>query len=173
VVGKTKVLFFDIFNTVLNLASIPKEEVANYVANSRDATVWAPLMLPDSWLQLQPHDDAPLGLRRLRLNYTIVALSNAPLWFLSRVFKATRLDFDAIVPLETIQKYKPDPATYKFACDLLRVTPDEAMMITANPTFGDVEGSTGIGMRCQVLSRRENVKRFDLIDLSLSFRVGE
>lgn len=47
--------------------------------------------------------------------------------------------------------YKPSPKAYMTVCDVLDVDPVDVLMVTANKAFGDIEASTKLGMKAQLI----------------------
>jgi 2-haloalkanoic acid dehalogenase type II len=150
-----KVLAFDVFGTVFDLSQVDRSEVRAYVEHIRGPE-WRPLELPESWRSLKAHADAAAGIARLRERFQVVTCSNGPIALLAEISKAAGISWDALIPLETAQVYKPNPRAYQLICDVMRVRADEVAMITANATFGDLEASGVLGMR-PVLIRDGNI----------------
>lgn len=145
------VIGFDLFGTVFDVSRTPRDELRAYGDTIRDK-VWRPFVWPKTWERLPPFADSRMGLIRLQqLNHFVVALSNAPLALSMRMILNAELRFNAIVPLETIQKYKPDPACYEFAAKLCGVPHGEFMMVSGNKDFGDIEAAQKLGMRAQLI----------------------
>lgn len=147
----TKLLCFDLFGTVIDMANVDRDELRAYgdfLAEWRRSRQWLPLELPESWATLPAFHDARDGLELLaEKGYRCVTLSNAPLPLTRAMLRHNDLTFAGIVPLEATGAYKTDPACYTFACALWGVPPCDAAMVTANRTFGDLEAAAGIGMR--------------------------
>lgn len=166
---RVRVVAFDLFGTVFDMAGVPREEVRAYIDHI-EKEVWSPLVLPESWERLTPYPDAAEGLARLCQGAAVVTCSNAPLAFTSRLLKnAGNLPFDAIIPLQANQVFKPDPLAYLTVCQVLGCEPGEVLMVTANPTlgrydYGDVEAARKVGMQ-SVLIRHEGGPR-DIIELA-------
>lgn len=149
------VILFDVFGTVLDMSGVPKEELREYGRQlKRDP--WEPIVLPTSWERIPAHRDSAAGLLKLSKKFLVVTLSNGPLSLISRVSSRNGLVWDAIIPLECAKVCKPNHAAYKFACDLLDVSPSDCLMVTANPGFGDVEASRAVGMQAQVIRHPDN-----------------
>jgi FMN phosphatase YigB (HAD superfamily) len=55
------------------------------------------------------------------------------------------------VDLAMCRVYKPHQAAYHCLCAWVGRPPEEILMVTANPTFGDLEGAAAIGMPSQVI----------------------
>lgn len=144
-----KVIAFDVFGTVFNLEKIPSEEISYYANHIQQP--WQPLNLPQSWENIPAHNDSAEGIAMLRQHYQVVTLSNCPLKLLTKISKRNYVTWDAIIPIESYQVYKPNPKAYQIACDLMGVCPEDVMMVTANPTFGDIEQAKNIGMIPQII----------------------
>ena len=152
-----RVLAFDVFGTVLDLSGVPCEELRSYAAQLKQDP-WKGLLLPNSWRSLPAHPDAKEGLERLRKKFICVTLSNGPLPLLARAINHNKLSFDAIIPIECAEVYKPNPKAYAFAADLLCVDETMVTMVTANPGFGDVEAARACGMQAQVIRHADDTE---------------
>lgn len=158
--SSAKAIAFDVFGTVLDFSRVPREEREDYGRQlKRDP--WEPIVLPKSWEKIPAHRDAKEGLERLRYRYKVVTLSNGPLELLMRASKFNGLRWDAVIPIECAKVAKPKPRAYEFAVELLDVltrgiAASDVMMVTANPGFGDVEASRGIGMQAQVIRHEDD-----------------
>lgn len=150
-----KVIAFDLFGTVFDMAGVPREEIRAYL-DQCVKPVWQPLELPGSWKELKPFDDARPGLGRLLSEYHVITCSNAP-WFLTLgLLNQWKIPFSAITDLAQIKRYKPHPECYLQACRTIGCKPQDVMMVTANPTFGpypfgDLEIAGAIGMKTQLI----------------------
>jgi HAD superfamily hydrolase (TIGR01493 family) len=146
-----KVLAFDLFGTVFDVADVPREELRAYGDTIR-APEWQPFIWPKSWETMPAFPDSKFGLRALQAyGYYTVALSNAPLALAMRMIAHADLAFNAIIPLELIETYKPNPACYTYAQNLCGVERHEFVMISANKSFGDIEAALGLGMGAQLI----------------------
>jgi 2-haloacid dehalogenase len=151
-----KIIAFDVFNTVFDLAGVPRDEIKAYADHIRQPE-WSPLVLPKSWETLPAHPDSQSGIARLREKFMVVTMSNGPLGLLSKVSKHNGISWDAIIPLEMKKVFKPNPAAYMTICEVFGVNPSDVVMVTANEHFGDIEASRSLGMR-PVLIRGEYCK---------------
>ncbi len=160
-----KVIAFDVFGTVFDLTSVDRGEIRDYVRHVK-ASEWEPLELPKSWATIPAHPDAFQGLLRLRSGgYTVVTLSNGPMRLLTQMSRRNHIEWDAIVPIELRKVYKPDIEAYRVLPELFGVKPNEIMMVTANPTFGDVEAAKSLGWHVAVIRQEEGPKTIeDLAD---------
>lgn len=161
-----KVIAFDLFGTVFDLSNVPRGEIKEY-ANHVRKTEWSPLTLPHSWRYLPAFPDAKSGLEALRGKYTVVSMSNCPLDLQQHLCELNELVFDYLIDLSLVRAYKPHPSTYKSICTTCHVEPSEVLMVTANPNFGDVEGSLAVGMRCQVIRNQNTPKTIGEIPCDL------
>ncbi len=151
----TELIQFDAFGTFLDMKDVPREEIRAYLAHVTRPT-YAPLMLPESWDRIPAFADSAEGIRRLRSKYIVTTCSNGPLRTLARASKNAGIDWDAIVPLETAEAFKPSADAYLLPSLMLGVNPANCMMVTGNKTFahyefGDVEASTQLGMQAQLI----------------------
>ena len=153
-----KVIAFDLFGTVLDFAGVDRDEVRAYAQQLRDsrANGWRPLQLPKHWERLKAFPDAADGLKLLRTKYRVVTCSNAPLELQTVLVANNGLPFDALIPLEANQVYKPDFRAYMTVCQIMSVEPENVLMVTANKDFGDLEGAEAAGMK-SVLIRDDNI----------------
>lgn len=165
-VVKMKVVAFDCFGTVFDLSGVSRQEIADYAAHIRKAE-WSPLVLPESWLTLTSHSDSRDGIEEIRKTHFVVALSNAPMGMIAKLSKLNGIRWDAIIPLEMFRVFKPNPRAYLAICDVLGCNPDDVTMVTANKTFGDLEGARSVGMN-SVLIRGESDMP-DIIAFSAKF----
>lgn len=140
-----KIVAFDVFGTVFNLAGVPRHEIKEYADHIRKPE-WSPLTLPKWWESLPSHPDSREGIAAIRERFIVVTMSNGPLGMLSRLSKHNGISWDAIIPLEMKKVFKPNPSAYMTICEVFRVDPCDVMMVTANEHFGDLEASAALGM---------------------------
>ncbi len=153
-----KVIAFDTFGTVFDLAGVPREELRAYLKHIQKPE-WSPLVLPSSWEQLPAHPDAACGIDRLRdAGYLVVTCSNGPLGLLAKLSKHNEVHWDAIIPLEMNKVFKTNPKSYMTVCEVMGVAPEEVLMVTANKTFGDLEASRKLGMRAELIRDPEGLR---------------
>ncbi len=101
--------------------------------------------------RLRPWPDSPRGLHALAGHFTVVALSNASLAQLASMSAAGGLAWHCVLSGELIQAYKPDPAAYQMALDLLGLDARNVMMIAAHPW--DLRAAAGHGMLTGYVAR--------------------
>ena len=158
-----KVIAFDTFGTVFNTNHIPNQDIS-YYANIISQPTWQPLNLPPSFHNLQAHPDAPEGIAKLRQNYQVVTCSNCPIKLLTKLSKDNHITWDAIIPIECYKVYKPNRKAYLAIAELMGVNPQDIMMVTANPTFGDIEAAQELNMIPQII--RHHPHPNTIIDLA-------
>jgi 2-haloacid dehalogenase len=103
------------------------------------------------WHRLTPWPDAVPGLTRLRRRYVVAPLSNGGFALLTNMAKRAGLPWDCILSAELARKYKPDPAVYQMAADLLGLDRGEVMLVAAHG--GDLRGAQAAGLRTAFVSR--------------------
>lgn len=101
---------------------------------------------------LRPYDDAVEGLKRLGETYRLVALSNGDTWLLEHLID-TRIPapFDRTISVDRVGFFKPHPAVYRTATQILEVEPGEVMMVAAH-SF-DILGARTCGFRGAFVNR--------------------
>lgn len=166
-----KVIAFDIFGTVVDLDNVPRNELKEY-ARILKAPKWEPFRPPITWKTLKAFEDSKEAIKLLRQKYKVVTLSNCPIDYQIDICKHNKLEFDALIPLEAFQMYKPKTEAYKTLFKLFPdVAPSEFMMVTANKTFGDLEGASNLGMSPVWIRHSSKVK--DILHLSSLLETGK
>jgi HAD superfamily hydrolase (TIGR01493 family) len=146
-----KVIAFDCFGTVFDMSPIPREEITAYVQHVRKND-FTPYEFPKSWYNLKAHPDSRGGIAKLRaMGLGCVALSNGSIGLLSRISKINRIAWNLIIDLAKHRVYKPHADAYRTVEKETGFTPAECLMVTANPTFGDIEGAAQIGMPSRII----------------------
>lgn len=147
-----KCIAFDCFGTVFDMSGVSREEIKSYVEHvcKEDFT---PFDFPRSWWGLKSHQDACDGIKMLQsMGIFCVALSNGDACLIDEVSKLNGFDFDYVIDLAGGHRvYKPHIDAYRTIEKDLGYKPSETLMVTANPTFGDIEGAAAIGMPSQVI----------------------
>ncbi len=103
------------------------------------------------WHRLDAWPDSVDGLRRLKSRVVIAPLSNGNVSLLVDTARHAGLPWDCVLSSELFRRYKPDPAVYLGAAQLLGVAPGELMMVAAHP--GDLVAARGVGLRTAYLPR--------------------
>jgi 2-haloacid dehalogenase len=104
-----------------------------------------------AWHRLRPWPDAVEGLERLRRRFLLCTLSNGNVAQLVDLARAGGLAFDCILSAELCRAYKPSPAVYRMAPALLRLRPEEVLMVAAHPD--DLRAAAGEGLRTAYVVR--------------------
>ena len=120
----------------------------------------------EGWQELVPFPDALAGLQRLRSKFKLVILSNGEKDFLAHLVKnRIRFDFDAVISVQEVGVFKPQPQVYRYAARVLKAEPCELLMVSAH-SF-DVLGARVSGYRAAYVNRYdlpfdETPYRFDV-----------
>jgi 2-haloalkanoic acid dehalogenase type II len=147
------VLQFDCCNTVFNIDGVPVEELSDYIAQVHRPE-WAPLTLPDHWFNLPAHDDAREGIARLiSKGFRCVTCSNWPQDLLATLSAKAGIRWSAIIPMETVEAYKPAEVAYLNAARVCGVDPSQVLMVTANESAPDIETARSLGMQAILIDR--------------------
>ena len=104
-----------------------------------------------AWHRLQAWPDVSRGLSLLRSNFIVAPLSNGNISLLVDLARHNSWDWDCVLSCELAGIYKPRPAVYQTAAQLLGLPPEEILMVAAHSH--DLEGARGVGMRTGFLHR--------------------
>lgn len=106
----------------------------------------------EGWQELKPFPDSVPGLERLRSKFKLVVLSNGENEYLAQVVKnRIRFDFTAVLSVEDVGVFKPNPQVYRYAARILKAEPCELMMVSAH-SF-DAVGARASGYRAAYINR--------------------
>ena len=126
-----------VYVLALNKIEMSKEEVQTFMA---------------CWQELSPFPEVRAGLEKLAARYKLVGLSNGDPAFLDHLAKnRIQWDFDDVISVTTMGAFKPHPAVYRRAAQILGLEVGECMMVSAN-SF-DVVGARACGMRGAYVNR--------------------
>lgn len=103
------------------------------------------------WHRLRPWPDSVPGLTALRRAYILATLSNGNVALLADMAKHAGLPWDCVLSAELVRAYKPDPRTYGMVPELLRLRPEQVMMVAAHP--GDLRAAAAEGLRTAFVPR--------------------
>ena len=104
------------------------------------------------WHRLTPWPDSVPGLTRLKRKFIIATLSNGNVKLLVDMGKWGGLPWDTVLSAEIVRRYKPDPATYLSAVEVLGDSePDAVMMVAAHN--GDLVAAAALGLRTAFIAR--------------------
>jgi 2-haloacid dehalogenase len=104
-----------------------------------------------AWHRLHPWPDAAEGLGLLRRRRVLCTLSNGNVALLVDLARSGGLPFDCILSAELCRAYKPDPRTYRMVPALLRLRPDQVMMVAAHGS--DLRAAAAEGLRTAFVRR--------------------
>ncbi len=129
----------------------------------------------EGWHALNPFPDARPGLERLRSRFKLVVLSNGERDYLAEVVnQRIGITFDAVISVQEVGVFKPNPQVYRYAARVLGAEPQELMMVSAH-SF-DAVGARISGYRAAYVNRydlpydetpyRADVEARDFLDLA-------
>lgn len=112
--------------------------------------------LIEAFARLHPHPDVAPALAMVheaRLPVATLSVGNAA--NVERLFDGAGLGglVDIHLSCETVQRWKPAPEPYLYACEVLGVDPTNAWLVAAHSW--DIGGAAAVGMRTAWLSRLE------------------
>ncbi len=129
----------------------------------------------EGWQELKPFADALPGLARLKSRFRLAVLSNGERDYLAYLVKQRMpFDFAAVISVQDVGVFKPNPQVYRYAARLLGAEPHELMMVSAH-SF-DAVGARASGYRAAYVNRydlpydetpyRADVEARDFLDLA-------
>jgi 2-haloacid dehalogenase len=104
-----------------------------------------------AWTRTSPWADSVRGLTRLKQRYVLSTLSNGDFSWLVDIAKFGGLPFDCIITAENARRYKPDPAPYLTAVQLLGRSTGEVMLVAAHNY--DLRAARGLGIHTAFICR--------------------
>lgn len=110
--------------------------------------------LLDAYLSLEPYPEVPGTLARLReMGVRSAILSNGSPAMLERAVKSAALGdlLDAVLSVDEVRVYKPDPKVYALACERLGVGPEAVAFQSSNAW--DAAGAAAFGFRVHWVNR--------------------
>lgn len=165
-----KAIAFDVFGTLLDMSKVSQEEIWDYVEHVKKES-FSPYFFPREWDNLRAHPDVAEGLTRLSSKYRLFTLSNGPADLvhrcLSECLSGKEKSFRSVISvtdLAAYRAYKPNLEAYTLIFSKYGWRFAETMLVTANPTFGDVEKSRHLGMTPQII--RQEGYPADVIELA-------
>ena len=120
--------------------------------------------LDRAWHRLAPWPDTVEGLTRLKRKFIIATLSNGNVALLVNLAKHAGLPWDTVFASETFRAYKPLPATYLGAAELLRLKPEQVMLCAAHNS--DLKAAAACGLRTAFIVRPTEYGPDQKIDLA-------
>lgn len=104
-----------------------------------------------AWRKLEPWPDAVEGLERLRRRFVVATLSNGNVGLLVAIAKHGGLPWDCVLSAQLARTYKPDPAVYRSAAELLGLPPERIMMVASHKY--DLHAARDLGFRTAFVAR--------------------
>lgn len=92
--------------------------------------------------------EATAALRRARL---VAAVSNGDLDALARVANASGISWDVVVSTGAVRTFKPAPAAYRYAIEVLDLEPSRTLFVAAHPW--DLRAAASYGFRTAYVAR--------------------
>ena len=116
------------------------------------------------WHRLDLWPDVRSGLARLHGHFILAPLSNGNVSLLVDLARHSGLHWDCILSAELVKRYKPDPAPYLYAAELLGLHPGQILMVAAHNS--DLEGARSAGFRTAFIRRSREHGPGQSIDLA-------
>ncbi len=107
--------------------------------------------LNNVWHRLNAWPDAPAVIEKLRSRYTVVVLTVLSWSIAVDCSKHNGISWDGILSCEFLGHYKPDAEAYQKGVSLLRLEPDQAMMVAAHPR--DLKAAIAAGLHSAYVHR--------------------
>lgn len=104
-----------------------------------------------AWHTIPGWPDAVESLLRLKLKYTVCALSNGNVALLTEMAKHNGFAWDFIGGADLWRHYKPSPAVYLGIAELMQTAPHEVMMVAAHAA--DLAAARSCGLRTAYIER--------------------
>jgi len=126
------------------------------------------------WHRLNTWPDAVDAIHTLRDTYSVNVLTVMSYAITVDSSKFNRLSWDGILSCEFLERYKTDARAYQQAAELLRLEPEEVMMVAAHTS--DLMGAKNAGLKTAYVyqddwnteqSPREPVHALDNFDVSV------
>ena len=105
----------------------------------------AAFALEADWLQLTPWSGAVEALQQLQSHCKLAIVTNCSIRLGRQAAGIIPVKWDAVVTAEEAGTYKPDPAPYRLALDVLGVSPSDAAFVAGSSY--DMFGTAAVGMR--------------------------
>lgn len=99
----------------------------------------------------RPWPEAAGALRALGRSFRLVALSDGDFALLVDLAAAGGLAWHGVLSGQFVRTYKPDPAVYRLALDLLAIAPARAMLVAAHPF--DLRAAAAHGLATAYIAR--------------------
>ncbi|MEO9329625.1 haloacid dehalogenase type II [Gordonia sp. B21] len=104
-----------------------------------------------AWRTIPGWPDAAEGIRRLKRDFIVCALSNGSVALLTEMARHNGFAWDVIGGSDLWRHYKPARETYCGLAELLESQPDEVMMVATHQT--DLDAARSFGLRTAFVER--------------------
>jgi 2-haloacid dehalogenase len=104
-----------------------------------------------AWHRLDPWQDVPAGLARLKRKFWLAPVSNGNISLMVDLARRNNFPWDAILGAEVAQDFKPKPRVYLAACEAFGRAPERCMMVAAHSK--DLEAAAQCGLRTAHVAR--------------------
>ena len=104
-----------------------------------------------AWHHMTAWPDLPPALSRLREEYEVFVLANGTTRLQLDLARSSGLMYDMLFSSQLLGSTKPDPEMYKKAISLVRVEPQEALMVAAHAY--DLRAAQKVGMKTVYVRR--------------------
>ncbi|WP_028220849.1 haloacid dehalogenase type II [Paraburkholderia oxyphila] len=124
-----------------------------------------------SYFELSAHPDARDALRLLKAKGARLAvLSNGTNDMLQAALEAGGLleYMDAVLSVDDLKIYKPDPRVYQYVCDRLDVTPEKVVFVSSNSW--DLAGGSSFGFKVARINRTGGAREYEFADFHSEHR---
>lgn len=125
-------------------------------------------LLLDAYRQLSAYPEVPAMLAMLRkAGIPAAVLSNGSPWMLEGAFDAAGLTpmLEAVISVEEVGVFKPDPRVYALACRQFGAAPTEMLFVSANPW--DAQAAAHHGFRTVRVNRDNGPDEYGLAAMLL------
>jgi 2-haloacid dehalogenase len=103
--------------------------------------------------RLPAHPEVPAALASLKKRYRLAAISNTDDDLIAGSLPSLGVDLDAVVTAQQARAYKPDLRLFRFAHEMLGVTPHETVHVAASQPL-DMAVCKELGIRAFWVNRR-------------------
>jgi len=108
--------------------------------------------LNHAWHRLDPWPDVVAGMTRLRARYPLAALSNGNVALIMNMARRAGLSWEAILGGDVARAYKPMPAAYVSAADMMGLEPSSLALVAAHND--DLKAAASVGFKTIFVVRR-------------------
>ncbi|MDG2114014.1 MAG: HAD-IA family hydrolase [Actinomycetota bacterium] len=110
--------------------------------------------LVEAWHSMDSWPDFRPALARLRTRFSVVVLTVMSWSIAVDCSKRNDLHWDGILSCELLGAYKPDPPAYEAGARVLRLEPNQMMMVASHPA--DLRAAMDVGYRSAFVTARHD-----------------